>query len=139
MRINLPVSAVNTVILFPAQYRKCNCHVQDLLKNILPDCLNAAVPNVFKQEVRRVSTAPSSSSVQNGFDEKTDLQLTLPHTGSTDRSCSHTLRSSTPKALNAAATTPCICWKSPFPSPSRIPAERCSGRHPHQGWGCSKA
>lgn len=35
VRINLPVSAVNTVILFPAQYRKCNCHIQDLLKNIL--------------------------------------------------------------------------------------------------------
>lgn len=46
---------------------------------------------------------------------------------STDLSCSYPLRAFMPKALNAAATTPYICRKSPFPSPSCIPAKHCSG------------
>jgi len=72
VRINLPVSAVNTAILFPTWYRKCNCHIQDLLKNILPERLSPAIQNAFKQMVRTFSTT-LPSSVQKSFDKEAAL------------------------------------------------------------------
>lgn len=112
-RINLPVSAVNTAILFPARYRKCDCHIQDLLKNILPGCLNVAVPNVFKQEVRRVSAALSPPSVHGNSGERP-----TPSHGPG--------RSSPPRAVRLKPSTqlhrPPHSPAKPFPSARRSPA-----------------